>query len=231
MEIHYLQHVPYEGLGFIEDWARRQGHTLTNTQLFKTEDLPQPEKIDALIVMGGPMGIAEKKNYPWLEIEKKFIERCIAEKIKVLGICLGAQLIADILEAKVFTMPEKEIGWFPVEWTNNARSHPLLDFLPSKQTVLHWHGDMFQIPDGALNLATSTYCKNQGFLKDDHILGLQFHMEMTQKGLNYLINNSPKELFSTTDHNIQNPRTMLNGSHFSENHRIMEQLLNKFMTS
>jgi len=230
MKIHYLQHVPYEGPGYIQHWARQQGHGLTKARLYKNEILPPLEMINALIIMGGPMGITDEEEYPWLVAEKKFIEECITQKIKVFGICLGAQLMADVLGAKVITMPEKEIGWFPLEWTINARSHPLLDFVPARQTVLHWHGDMFQIPNGAVNIASSTFCKNQGFLKDNHILGLQFHMEMTRKSLNRLIENSQKEFSGTAAPYTQRAKTMLSCNHFSENHRILAQLLNRFLT-
>ena len=102
MKIHYFQHVPFEGLGNIEDWIKSKGHTLSSTHFFKNDTLPQLSEIDWLIVMGGPMNVYEENLYPWLAAEKKFIAKAINEGLRVLGICLGAQLIAAALGAKVY---------------------------------------------------------------------------------------------------------------------------------
>lgn len=229
MRIHNLQHVPFEGPGYIQSWAAEQDHELTGTRLYKTEELPDPKTIDALVIMGGPMGVKDDQAYPWMKKEKAFIKACIEQKKKVLGICLGAQLIAGVLGADVVPIEVKEIGWFPVEWTQAARSHPMLDFLPDRQMVLHWHGDRFYIPDGATHLATSKGCDNQGFLVDDYVLGLQFHLEMTRKGLAGLIEHSREELTQAKGTFIQDSATMLKADSFSENHQTMRQLLDRFL--
>ncbi|GAA5521875.1 type 1 glutamine amidotransferase [Aliifodinibius salicampi] len=228
MEIHYLQHVSFEGPGYIETWAEQQDHKLTGTHLFNAETLPASENIDALIIMGGPMGIDDEQDYPWLKKEKVFIKECISRKKKVLGICLGAQLIADALGAEVVTLLEKEIGWFPVQWTPSARNHPTLNFLPPQQIVLHWHGDMFYRPNGAINLGCSEGCENQGFMLDDYVLGLQFHLEMTKEGLSQLIENSQHK--NGNGRFVQNAEQMLTEGYFEQNHNTMCKLLDRFIT-
>lgn len=117
MKIHYFQHVPFEGPSGIRLWADQYGHKLAGTRFFKNEPLPDIEKTDALVIMGGPMSVHDENRYPWLQREKAFIRECITQEKKVLGICLGAQLIADVLGAKVVPMMQKEIGWFPLCWT------------------------------------------------------------------------------------------------------------------
>ncbi|WP_138431962.1 type 1 glutamine amidotransferase [Fodinibius saliphilus] len=226
MHIHYLQHVNFEGLGYIRTWVEQNGHPLTSTHLYKNESLPQPEEIDALIILGGPMGVDDEKRYSWLNDEKKFIASCINQQKKVLGICLGAQLIAHLLGAEVYMMNQKEIGWFPVNWSDEARSHPTLNFLPTQQKVLHWHGDMFEVPDKALPLGTSRTCSNQGFFIPTQTLGLQFHLEITNEGLKNLINHSSKKLWKEPF--IQEPREMLNSKLFGENHQTMANILTQF---
>lgn len=226
-----MQHVPFEGPGIIHSWSKNNNISLTRTRLYEDEELPPPREIDGLVVMGGPMGVYDAKRYPWLKKEKRFINDCIDRGIKVLGICLGAQLIADVLGAEVNSMNQKEIGWFPLNWNESARNHRLLDFLPTNQIVLHWHGDQFSLPGGALSLASSKGCANQGFLVDEQIMGLQFHLEMTKDGLDELIQHSNNELKRSDGPFIQSPVTMLNAPHFEENHHTTRKLLNRFFSS
>lgn len=227
MRIHYLQHVSFEGPGYIETWAKQRGHELTGTHLFNSETLPAPGDIQALVIMGGPMGVYDEQDYPWLKEEKIFIKECINRRKKVLGVCLGAQLIADALGAEVVTLLEKEIGWFLINWTNSARNHPKMDFLSIQQMVLHWHNDMFYRPDNAINLGSSEGCENQGFMLDDYVLGLQFHLEMTRDGLAELIKNCQNEI--SDGRFVQNAEQMLTEGYFEQNHKTMCQLLDRFI--
>ncbi len=228
MNIHFLQHVPFEDPGYIKTWAEHHNHQLSGTLLFDDQELPSPREIEALVVMGGPMGVTDVDEYPWLRREKAFIRECITQRKKVLGICLGAQLIADVLDAKVAPMTQKEIGWFPLEWTDEALQYSLFESFPKQQTVLHWHGDRFEIPKDALPLAASQGCNNQGFLIDDQVLGLQFHLEMTRYGLTALIEHSTDELVRAKGPFIQDADAMLKEGFFKENQRMMEQVLNGF---
>ena len=122
MKVHYLQHVFFEGLGYIENWLTKNNHTISSTRFYEHGyRLPEAENIDVLIVMGGPMGVYDEDRFPWLKEEKTFIRNCIQSGKKVLGICLGAQLIADCLGAKVDKAAHKEIGWFPVTPTEECK--------------------------------------------------------------------------------------------------------------
>lgn len=222
MKIHYFQHVPFESLGSIEDWALARGHRLSSTRFFADDPLPRIEEIDWLIVMGGPMDIYATDSYTWLTREKRFIELAIENNKMVLGICLGAQLIADALGARVYRNVSKEIGWFPIAFTPEARPSPLFRFLPAHLTVLHWHGDTFELPHGAMRIASSEACENQGFVRGNKLVGLQFHLEFTKRSLEQLIENCADELvpgkyvqpaekmLSTDDYFEQNNRAMQN---------------------
>ncbi|MGK2942481.1 MAG: type 1 glutamine amidotransferase [Immundisolibacter sp.] len=183
LRIHWLQHVPFEGLGQIEPWAHRHGHTLHCTRLHADEPLPPPQDFDWLIIMGGPMGAYESDLHPFLSAEIDLIRVAIRTGKRVLGICLGAQLMAAALGARVYASGHKEIGWFPVEAVPEATHSPFGDDLPDPLTVFHWHGDTFDLPAGAVRLARSALFQQQGFAYGDRVLALQFHPEMDAAGL------------------------------------------------
>ncbi|MCR3883329.1 type 1 glutamine amidotransferase [Methanotrichaceae archaeon M04Ac] len=193
MRIHSLQHVPFEGLATIEDWAISRGYTISRTLLFRGEPLPDPAEFNWLVVMGGPMNVYEEERYPWLAQEKDLIRRAIDEGKVVLGICLGAQLIADVLGGKVLKNKEREIGWHPVSLTPEAKRSETFGVLPEKFVALHWHGDTFEIPPGAIHTAKSEACENQAF-QLGRAIGLQFHLEATAEGIENLIRNCSEEL-------------------------------------
>lgn len=179
MRLHYFQHERFEGLGMIADWTKKHGHIVTNTPFFDANArLPRHADYDALVVMGGPMGVYDEARFSWLAAEKAHIRAAIDGGKHVLGICLGAQLIAASLGAKVAPHAHKEIGWFPVAMTDAGITHPLLSGFNSAMTVFHWHGDRFDIPSGAVHLMSSAACDNQAFVYDKHVLALQFHLEM-----------------------------------------------------
>lgn len=175
MRIHSLEHQPEEGPARIADWAAARGHTITRTALYAAEPPPALEDFDLLVIMGGGMNIYQHRDHPWLVAEKDFLRRAIDAGKPILGICLGAQLLADVLGGKVFQNPEKEIGWWPVTFTD--RTAPFADF-PERLTVMHWHGDTYSLPPGARRVAQSAGCPEQAFVWGDHVVGLQFHLEM-----------------------------------------------------
>lgn len=194
MTVHCLQHVPFEGLGAIEDWCAARGHAITATRLF-SEPLPSRCEGDLLVVLGGPMNVYEHDLYPWLAAEKLFLRRAIADGARVLGLCLGAQLLSEVLGGSVSRNPDTEIGWYPVELTAEAGAVPGFDRLPRRFTALHWHGDTFSIPEGAVRLAGSQACANQAFAWDGgRVLGLQFHLEETVDSLALLVEHAGDEL-------------------------------------
>jgi GMP synthase-like glutamine amidotransferase len=188
MKIHVMQHVPYEGPGTILQWAKQKGHDVAFTQFFEPGwSLPAPGNVDLLVVLGGPMGVHDDAAYPWLATEKSFIRDYIDSGRPMLGICLGAQLAADALGAKVYPNEHKEIGWFPIQKT--SLPHPILFDMADGQMVFHWHSDTFDLPEGALHLAKSEACANQAFIWKEQVMGLQFHMEMTAEDVEALSNN------------------------------------------
>jgi len=194
IRLHWLQHVPFEGLGCIEQWALSRGCSPSVTRFYNRDTLPDAGGVDMLIVMGGPMGVHDEQAYPWLIHEKRFIETCIGRGIPVLGICLGAQLIASVLGAKVYRNTYKEIGWYDVVLTGAALKHPVAEMLPASFTAFHWHGDTFDIPASCIHLARSRACKNQAFLYHGTVLGFQFHLESTPQSVEQLIRNCGDEI-------------------------------------
>ncbi len=200
MKIHWLQHVPFEGLGCIEPWLAENGHAVTCTRLWAgdlfpsigkkqqalTQAAPNLGNVDGLIVMGGPMGIYDTDQHPWLAAEKAFIKEIIDQNKPVLGICLGAQLIADVLGAEVLPGQNKEIGFYPLAGDG--------EHFPEEFMAFHWHGDTFDIPDGAVRLASSEATENQAFLYKDNVLALQFHLETTEESLMALYENCSDEI-------------------------------------
>lgn len=190
MNIHYLQHVPYEGLGSIADWANKHKYKVTSTRFFHDDPLPELELIDWLIVIGGPMSVNDEDHYPWLIPEKHYIEQALQQDKTVLGICLGAQLITAVLGARVYSNFYQEIGWFPVRKTSAATHSGLLPDLPTQLEVFHWHGDTFELPAGAVHLARSKACRNQAFSYKQRVIGFQFHLESTPTDAKQMILNN-----------------------------------------
>jgi GMP synthase-like glutamine amidotransferase len=194
MRFHWLQHVEFEDAACIGDWAVRQGFTMSQTRLFEDEALPDVNEIDGLAIMGGPMNIYQHRDHPWLVKEKKFIEKTIGAGVPTIGVCLGSQLLADVLGAKVSQNPYIEIGWFDMALTEKATDCELVKGLPQRFTAFQWHGDTFEIPPDAKWLAQSQACRNQAFAYDCHVLGLQFHIEYSAESIRQMIAHCGHEL-------------------------------------
>ncbi|MEA3410980.1 MAG: type 1 glutamine amidotransferase [Pseudomonadota bacterium] len=206
MKIHYLMHVPFEGLGGIEPCLVGRGFALSRTRLFAAQRLPEPGSVDGLIVMGGPMSVGDAGPYSWLLEEKRFIAKVLHSGKPVLGICLGAQLLADVLGVRVYRNREKEIGWFPVALTPDGRSSPFFRGFPPEFDAFHWHGDTFDIPAGAFGIGFSEACDNQGFVLDNAV-ALQFHLESQPSGVMDLCSECADELVPAPF--VQTPEKML----------------------
>ncbi len=195
MRIHYLQHVAFENPGSILKWAQANNYPVTATQLYNNEALPEVSDFDWLVVMGGPMNIYEEAQYPWLKAEKAFIKAAIEANKVVLGLCLGSQLIADIIGGKVVKNKQKEIGWFPITFSKEAKASPLFAFFPNHPVVFHWHGDTFvELPEAATVIAASGACQNQAFIYQQRVFGFQFHLENTLPIIKDLIANCGDEM-------------------------------------
>jgi GMP synthase-like glutamine amidotransferase len=194
MRIQSFEHVPFEGPAALADWARARGHSLDRTRVFAGQPLPRVQDLDLLFVMGGPMSVHDEAACPWLAPEKAFLRQAVERGVRILGICLGAQMLAEALGGEVRRNPGPEIGWFPVELTPEGRAAPLLAGLPDRFTAFHWHGETFSIPPGAVRLARSEGCVNQAFAFGERALGLQFHLETTPASMELLIENCASEL-------------------------------------
>lgn len=187
MTIHYLQHAEGEGPGEIANWAAEKEYPLTGTHWYRGDVRPDPAEIDFLIVMGGGMNVDQHRDYPWLVTEKSLIAEVLAQGKPVLGICLGAQLIADAMGGKVYQNAQYEIGWFPVRMAAPAADHPAFAHFPKELIVLHWHGDTFDLPPGAKLLGSSQACRHQVFVCGEKIVGLQFHPEVRPEDVRFFV--------------------------------------------
>jgi GMP synthase-like glutamine amidotransferase len=223
MKVHWLQHVPFEGLGFIETWLSSVGADLSVTRFWAEQTLPPPRDIDMLFVMGGPMGVGDERKYPWLSQEKRFIEAVIGQGTVIVGICLGAQLVAEVLGAAVRKNEFKEIGWFSIERCPSGDSR-LYRLLPPAMMALHWHHDCFGIPLGSLHLLRSEGCAAQGFMVDDRILGLQCHLEPTRQGVLDLLANCRADM--TPGPWVQSEEEIIAKTGYAEQaHKVLAGLL------
>lgn len=230
MRIHALQHVDFEELGHIGAWIENQGHPLTLTRLFAGDPLPRLEAFDRLVIMGGPMNIYEDDRYPWLAEERALIRAAVEAGKSAIGICLGAQLLADALGSRVYAGANKEIGWWPIKLTGLTgamKDAGLLAGLPEQPTVFHWHGDTFDLPQGAVHLAESEGCRSQAFVFDNRILGLQFHLESTPDTVRAILAHCGHELIPARY--VQSEAEILasDPTLFAHINRMLETLLNR----
>jgi GMP synthase (glutamine-hydrolysing) len=178
-----IRHVPFEDLGSFAPALRERGFAVAYRDA-GLDDLGAPDLLDAdlLIVLGGPIGVYEARDYPFLKGEIAILERRLRTGRPVLGLCLGAQLIAKALGARVYQGKRKELGWSPLALTDAGRKSALAELGP-RTAVLHWHGDTFDLPRGAELLASTRLYANQVFAWRRHALGLQCHIETTTRGL------------------------------------------------
>jgi GMP synthase-like glutamine amidotransferase len=187
MKLQVFQHVSFEGSAYIEEIAESNSYDISVCRFDKREIPASPLDYDMLIVMGGPMSIYEETKFPWLTSEKKAIELALEKNKLIFGFCLGAQLIADVLGAKVFKNKEKEIGWYPVSRVEPGVGNPTLQFLPDIATVFHWHGETFDLPGNAVRIYSSEATENQAFLYGSNVLAMQFHLETLKPSIEDLL--------------------------------------------
>ncbi|MFC4799064.1 type 1 glutamine amidotransferase [Neobacillus sp. GCM10023253] len=186
MRIHYLQNDPLATLGLIEDWALERNYSISCTTVYENEAFPSMNDFDMLVILGGRMGAYEEELYPWLVDEKNYIKEAIDQDKWVLGICLGAQLLADVLGGNVSPHTHQEIGWHLIEVTPEAGEIPHFNGVPSTFHAFQYHGDTFDLPKGVKNLAQSEGCKNQAFAFGERVVGLQFHPEFSEEIIEFL---------------------------------------------
>jgi GMP synthase-like glutamine amidotransferase len=225
MRIHIVQHLEHENAGCILPWAHKRNHRLSYTYLFQQElKFPAVDELDMLIILGGTMGAYEEERFPWLNTEKEFIRHAIeADKI-ILGICLGSQILAEVLGSKVYPHSKKEIGFFPVYKTEAAIQEDALAHIPARWTVFHWHGDTFDLPPGAVHLFFSDACRQQGF-KKGKCFGFQFHGEVNDELMHSMINHERNELIK--DDYVQTETEILRYAVMNENIEYFNNFLDR----
>lgn len=176
-----IEHVPHERLGAFEPAFTDAGVTLRPFRVFeRAARWPGLDDADGVVAMGGPMSVYQPTQHPWITKELALLKEAVQRKLPVLGICLGAQLLAQALGARVHAAPAKEIGWYPLMREPGADGDPLMDAFGQTETVFQWHGDTFPLPKGAVRLASSPLCPEQGFRYGTKAYGLQFHLEVTE---------------------------------------------------
>ena len=218
-----LRHVDFENLGTFESWFAKAGYTIeyVDTPSAKPKTLHGIDalKPDLLVVLGGPMGVYETAEHPYLLEEMRIIKERVAKRLPTLGICLGAQLIAGALDARVYPGKVKEIGWAPVVITPEGQNSPLAQLgvgavEGTAPAVLHWHGDTFDLPHGAVRLASTVAYPNQAFSIGKHVLALQFHLEVQPDAIAPWISGNRAELAAA---GIA-PEPLLKGEHAITQH-------------
>lgn len=225
MRLHILQHVKNEGLGTIYSWALANNCEISTTKFYQNDLLPGINKFDALVVLGGPMGAYDEALYPWLAQEKRFIQQALQANKPILGICLGSQLLAEVLGSRVYPGEEKEIGWFPVTLQESADKSKIFKSFPKTFSPLHWHGDTFDLPSGATLIASSEAYANQAFQFGNQAVGLQFHLELDKQAVEGFLSAEDEEILKHGRY-TQTPNEILsNEVGFKKNATLLEAML------
>ncbi len=192
-EIVILKHIEIEGPGSIEEFFRNTAWSLKTIDLWAGKKLPENfDNIAAVVSLGGPMNVYEEDKYPFLKSENGFLQKAIKEEVPILGICLGAQLLAKACKAKVKKLDQKEIGWYDISLTREGKNDLLFEGLSSDLKAFEWHEDTFEKPIGSIFLAESTTCANQAFRFGSNAYGLQFHVEVTAEMIETWVNHYAK---------------------------------------
>jgi len=230
MNLYYIQHIFFETPAAILYWCKDKNISCYRFNAYKDEiNNLKIESSDILLIMGGPMGVYEEDKFPYLKEEKKLIEKALKFNKKIIGICLGAQLIADVLGAKVYQNKYKEIGWFPVYSTKESKQ--LFSFLPDSFFAFHWHGDTFELPKNSVHLFFNQATTNQGFIYNT-ALALQFHLESTEESIHDIYLYSKQDIENAKDKTfIQEFNEKENKKHINQSNQLLFSILDNFIYS
>ena len=219
-----FMHVPFEGPGNILDWIGEKGHKPQYTRFYKGDPLPDASSVDMLIIMGGPMNVFDFHMHAWMEDEIAWVKEFINLDKPVLGICLGAQIIAAALGEEVYPGPHREIGWHNLQFFPSLGDFKIFKELPVARKVFHWHGDTFNIPEEATRIAASQAFPHQGFIYKNKVMALQFHLEVSQESVKELVENCRNELVDGP--HIQSEKEILSERlYFQTNQEVLYQFL------
>ena len=200
-----LQHTECEDLGTIANVMSQRGIGCKYVRLFDGEPVPHdPGTFSGIIILGGPMNVYEEDEFPYLKYEDILIKKAIMKDMPILGICLGGQLIAKAAGAVVSKGTKKEIGWYKLSLTEDSRRDKVFNTLPQELNVFQWHGDTFDIPEGAIRLAGSGLFPNQAYRIGSRIYGIQFHLEVTKEMISQWISEYREELSTLNYINASN---------------------------
>ncbi len=227
METYIFQHVEFEGPGILQKLLESRGHNIHVVKLYAGDPIPHEDDIDFAIMLGGPMSVLDEANYPYFVREKELCRDMIQLGKPLLGICLGAQMIASAFRAAIINAPEKEVGWFPVQWNDCSDKHGT-----GKGTInaLHWHGQMFKIPKEASKLASSEGCENQAF-KLGSAIALQFHLEASPESVKSMLKNCSEDYANTSGKFIQSEKEIreLSSQYMKEANDFMEKIIDSML--
>ncbi len=222
MIIYCLHHIKFESFGNLKEWALIHDHVLETTDPSTCHSFLSPDEFDMLVIMGGTMSVYEEDNHPWLHKEKAFVREVLRIGKPILGICFGGQMLAQLLGAHVGPNIYKEIGWHNVGKTPQCNT--FLKGLPDTFPVFQWHSYTFDIPEDAVRLFESEACKNQGFIYNNNVIGLQFHPEANVMWIKELIHHCRGDIVQ--GRYIQNEESMLcRETELGMSKKIMFQLL------
>jgi GMP synthase-like glutamine amidotransferase len=228
MHIHYLQHDHFEDLGFIGDWAISHNFATSFTRFDIKPELPLHTDYDWLVILGGKMGVNDSDQYPWIIEEIQFIREAIQKGKIVLGICLGSQLVANALGARVYKNLEPEMGFFPVTFNQDAHNDRIFRHFPAELNVMHMHFDIFDLPKGAIAMAESKVTPCQAFRYGKNVFTLQFHFELSESNAPIFIREVTPEIVPGIY--VQYPHEMLQGiSYCRLNNQIFTKVLEEIL--
>lgn len=207
MIVRHIEHEPIVGAGTALDWARERGHDCRGIRVYEGAPFPNPDDLDMLVVPGGTMSVYDEAEFPWLRDEKRFVAKVLEAGKPVVGLCLGAQMLAEVLGGRVFRASHREFGWFEVRTNPDAARSPVFSVFPKRLEGFHWHGDAFDLPPGVVSLAHSDATPNQAFECGGVAYALQFHLEASEAGVRSLLKNAGHQL--QPGPYVQAPETML----------------------